>query len=131
MGTDDGLLPALIYHLAVADEWRQAVADGRDYHRSTLGKSLMEVGFIHCSFSNQVQATADLFYRGRTDVVLLAIDPARLQSSIHVESGGGEDLFPHVYGPVPVAAVVRCEVVPLLPDGRLDVARVLDPDATS
>ena len=65
-----------IFHLALVDEWRAAESTG-DYRRSTLEESLDEVGFIHCSFATQVQATADRYYRGRRDVVLLTIDPSR------------------------------------------------------
>ena len=76
--------------------------------------SLAEQGFIHCSFAEQVQATADAFFAGRTDVVLLEIDPARLGAvEVRVEPAGDPAGFPHLYGPLPVTAVVR--VLPLRP----------------
>lgn len=95
-----------IHHLALADEWAAAQASGT-YDRSTIGVSLAEEGFIHCSFPHQVEATAARFYAGRDDVVLLTIDPAQLRSAVVVEDthGSGES-FPHIYGPIPVAAVV-------------------------
>lgn len=100
----------LIYHLALEDEWSSAVSTGDDYRRSTLGRSLEQVGFIHCSFAGQVQATADRLYRGRNDVVLLSIDPALVPAEIRVESlEGGADAFPHIYGPLPVASVLAAD----------------------
>lgn len=117
------LIEDRIYHLALRHEWNDAVAAGV-YRRSTLGRSLDDVGFVHCSFPAQVQATADLFYRGRDDVVLLEIDPARVPAEIRVEEVG-DDRFPHIYGPLPVDAVVQLVNVPVDNDGRLLVGPLL------
>ena len=90
------------------------------YERSTLGRSLAEQGFVHCSFASQVGRIAELVYAGRTDVVLLRIDPDRVGHEIRVENlEGGSEGFPHIYGPVAVDAVVRADPVPLGGDGRL------------
>ena len=97
------LRPGPIYHLALREEWDAAVAEG-SYRRSTLGRSLAEEGFIHCSFAHQVEGVADLFYKGRSDVVRLTVDPSRLGSAVRVEGG-----FPHIYGPLPIEAVVDVE----------------------
>lgn len=119
--------PELIYHLALRDEWQQAVGSETGYQRSTLGASLDDVGFIHCSFAGQVQRIADLVYRSRPDVMLLTIDRSRLDAEVRVENlEGGEDLFPHIYGPLRIEAVVRAEPVPVGADCRLVVAMLLD-----
>ena len=118
---------AIIYHLALRNEWLEASEAGTEYRRSTLGASVDDVGFIHCSFANQVQRTADLFYRGRSDVVLLVIDPSHLEAELRVENlDGGEDEFPHIYAPLPIGAVIRVEPVGVDGDGTLDVARLVD-----
>ena len=109
-----------IFHLALVDEWRAAERAG-EYRRSTVEKSLDEEGFIHCSFATQVQATADRYYRGHRDVVLLTIDPSRLQAEVRVEN-----LFPHIYGPLPVDAVIRVDAVPVGPDGTLTTAALTE-----
>jgi uncharacterized protein (DUF952 family) len=71
-------------------------------------------GFIHCSTVDQYIWVANQRFRGRTDLVLLHIDPARLRSEVRYENlEGGETLFPHVYGPIPIGAVLN--VVPLRP----------------
>ena len=46
-----------IYHLAIQAEWETAVASSGPYRRSTIGRSLEEEGFIHCSYENQVEPT--------------------------------------------------------------------------
>lgn len=95
-----------LYHLALQDEWLAAVDAGGPYRRSTLGRSLDDEGFIHCSYADQVASTAAGFYAGRDDVLVLTVDPSRLEVEVRVEGG-----FPHVYGPIPLDAVV--EVQPL------------------
>ena len=125
----DAELARPIYHLALRDEWQEAVGRNEPYRRSTLGKSLEDQGFIHCSFANQVEMIADLIYRDRRDVLLLVIDPSRVQAEVRVENlEGGRHLFPHVYGALPIEAVVRVDHVPLNDDRRLAVGMLLASD---
>jgi uncharacterized protein (DUF952 family) len=68
-----------------------------------------------------VQATADRFYRGRDDVVLLEINPAQLDVEVRVEPARADSRgFPHLYGPLAIAAVVATRPLALGPDGRLE-----------
>jgi glutathione S-transferase len=102
-------LPDLIYHLAIEREWADARRAG-EYRMSTLGRTLDDEGFIHCSFEHQVRRVADLFYGERDDIVLLSIDPRGLQAELRVETPpGAAEAFPHVYGPLNLEAVVRAE----------------------
>jgi glutathione S-transferase len=110
-----------LYHLALAGHWAAASQAG-DYRVSGLGMTLESEGFIHCSFAHQVQRTADRFYRGQPDVLLLTIDPARLTAALNVESNNpGGELYPHLYGPLNLDAVVDVRRVQLRPDGRIVV----------
>jgi len=109
-----------VYHLALLADW-QAAVEGGSYRTSTLGVTLAEQGFIHCSFADQVQRVADTFFLGRDDVVVLTLDPARLTAEIKVEPVGS-DWFPHLYGPLDPAAVVGVRPLVPGPDGRLDAA---------
>ncbi len=118
--TEPGVAGPLL-HLAVAAEWERARARG-SYERSTIDTSLADEGFVHCSFAHQVQATADRYYRGRDDIVLLVVDPDRLDAEVRVEEASNGEGFPHVYGPIPVDAVTSARPVPMGPDGRLDVS---------
>lgn len=103
-----------LYHLAERAAWEQARAQG-SYQVSTLGVTLAEQGFIHCSLRHQVRRIADALFAGVDDVVLLIIDADRLDVPLRYEPGepGGED-YPHIYGPLPVAAVTAA--VPLTRD---------------
>jgi uncharacterized protein (DUF952 family) len=102
-----------LFHIALGEDWAAAEVAG-EYSVSTRGRTLAEEGFIHCSFAEQLDATAARFYADVDDAVVLRIDPERLPTPVVVEDlyGTGEE-FPHVYGPIPVAAVV--EVRPLRP----------------
>ena len=115
--------PGPLLHLAVTAEWERARVAGT-YERSTIDTTLEEEGFIHCSFPHQVQATADRYYRGRDDIVLLAVDPDLVGVEVRVEEASNGEGFPHVYGPIPVSAVTSADPVPMGPDGRLDLGRV-------
>jgi len=95
-----------IHHLALADDWAAAFATG-EYRMSTRGLTIDDVGFIHCSTRDQVESTANLFYADLDQLVLLTIDPAKVGSPIRFEppTTDSTELFPHIYGPLPVAAV--------------------------
>jgi uncharacterized protein (DUF952 family) len=98
-------LPSELVHLCSAADWRAAQKNGE--HRP---ESLAAVGFVHLSTSEQVHLPANRLYTGRTDLVLLGIDVARLTSPVRWEPGVATDpdsmVFPHLYGPLPAAAVI-------------------------
>jgi glutathione S-transferase len=105
-----------IFHLALLDEWDDAVARGGPYERSTIGASLRDVGFIHCSYEHQVPATAERFYGGRSDVVVLRIDADRVASELRDEAADGSaEVFPHLYAPLQLDAVVSVEPLRVAP----------------
>jgi uncharacterized protein (DUF952 family) len=95
-----------LFHIALPEDWVAAQTAG-SYAVSTRGRTLAEEGYIHCSFAEQVAATATRFYGDVPAVVLLRVDPDRLTSPVVVEDlvGGGE-AFPHVYGPINLDAVI-------------------------
>jgi glutathione S-transferase len=98
---------ALIYHIALDRDWRDAQAAG-EYRVSTRGRTLEEEGFIHCSDAHQVAAVANSFYTGAAGLVLLTIDSDRLSSELRYERvAGADEAFPHVHGPLDVNAVIR------------------------
>ncbi|HEY9306106.1 MAG TPA: DUF952 domain-containing protein [Mycobacterium sp.] len=115
--------PAVLVHLCPSDEWSFAKARGE-----LRPESLASVGFVHLSTPEQVHLPANRLFRDRDDLVLLHIDPGRLDAPIRWEPGLPTDpesmLFPHLYGPLPVAAVIR--VTSYLPgaDGRYAPADV-------
>jgi uncharacterized protein (DUF952 family) len=68
-----------------------------------------------------VHLPANRLYAGRADLVLLVIDPALVDVAVRWEPGAPPDplgaWFPHVYGPIPAAAVVAVHDFPLAGDG--------------
>ena len=96
-----------LLHVTTADAWADAVARG-----SYTADSLATEGFIHCSEERQLAWVVQKHFPGRTGLLLLHIDPARLDAEVKYENlEGGTELFPHVYGSIPVSAVV--DVSPL------------------
>jgi glutathione S-transferase len=91
----------VLFHLAAAAEWQEALDGGVPYERSMPGVALADVGFVHCSFAEQVEPTRRRWYADRDDLVLLTVDPDRLAADVRVEDG-----FPHVYGPLDLDAVI-------------------------
>jgi uncharacterized protein (DUF952 family) len=100
-----------LFHLTEAATWEAARAAG-EYRQSTRGVTLEQQGFIHCGLRHQVRPVAERIYADAEDLVLLTIDPEGLP--VRFEPAEGEE-FPHIYGPVPVDAVVN--VVPVTRDG--------------
>jgi len=95
----------MILHICSRDEWAKAHEAGV-YAADTLASQ----GFIHCSTEEQVHLPATALFRGRCDMLLLEIDEARLPVPITWEQGDpphpeGKP-FPHLYGTLPVDAVV-------------------------
>ena len=103
---------SLIFHIGEASAWEAARRAGL-YRVSTQGRTLDEVGFIHASHRHQVERVANAAYRRAGPLVLLTIDVDRLGVEVREESGGGVETFPHIYGPLSVAAIEAVE--PLVP----------------
>ncbi|WP_019813963.1 DUF952 domain-containing protein [Saccharomonospora saliphila] len=119
----------MILHICPEADWT-AVPDGGPYRPASLD----EAGFVHCSDPGTVHFPADRLYRGRTDLLLLRLDPARLAAPVRWEPAvppeAGAPWFPHVYGPIPLDAVAS--VHPFRPgaDGRFALPPELaTPDA--
>ena len=104
--------PRWLYHLALASDWQQARQLG-EYRISTRGQSLEQVGFIHASYVDQLEGTHERFYADLSDLRLLVIDPTRLEANgieVRPEAAPGSgELFPHLYGPLPLDAVCLVE----------------------
>ncbi|MGU3294417.1 DUF952 domain-containing protein [Williamsia sp. M5A3_1d] len=105
-----------VVHLCPKPDWIRASSHGR-----LEPESLSTVGFIHLSDLSNVHIPADAVFAGRTDLVLLEIDPERVPADIVWEEGDPPHpdgiLFPHLYGPLPVTAVIRVHDYQPRPDG--------------
>jgi uncharacterized protein (DUF952 family) len=92
----------MILHITSRAEWEKAKNLGT--YRSD---SLASEGFIHCSTAAQVIGSANRFFKGRSDLVVLSINPDRVKSEIHYEGADANNLFPHIYGELNIDAVLQ------------------------
>lgn len=104
----------VIYKICDVALWREAERDGV-FHGAAID---IADGFIHFSTPEQVAETAQKHFSGRSDLMLIAVDPARLGAALRWEPSRGGALFPHLYSPLPLSAVVRAEPLPAASDGR-------------
>lgn len=108
------MIERVIYHMCRAEEWAQAASAG-SYPGSSQD---VDDGFIHFSTAAQVVESAAKHRAGQTGLVLLAVDAEALGAALWWEPARGGQLFPHLYGELPVSAVLRVDPLPLGPDGR-------------
>jgi uncharacterized protein (DUF952 family) len=101
-GVNSGKAMNWIFHITPRSHWEQAQQAG-----SYRADSLDTEGFIHCSTPAQVVRVADLFYRGQSGLVLLCIDPERLNAELIYEEVEEKQRFPHLYGALNLDAVVQ------------------------
>ncbi len=104
----------IIYHMCRAEEWTQASSTGA-YSGSSQDAG---DGFIHFSTAAQVIESAAKHRAGQTGLVLLTVDAERLGAALRWEPARGGQLFPHLYGGLPVDSVLRVDPLPLGPEGR-------------
>jgi uncharacterized protein (DUF952 family) len=99
----------MIVHITTPAEWDKAQREG-----AYTAPSLATEGFIHCSKTEQVVETGNLFFKGQQGLILLRIDEDKLQPECRWEDPAGnhgtaddrqQELFPHIYGPVNLDAV--------------------------
>ncbi len=104
----------ILYKICPAALWRDAEREGC-FRGSEVD---LRDGFIHFSTAAQVQDTAAKHFAGADDLLLVSVDPARLGRRLKWEPSRGGALFPHLYGPLDLAAVVRVVPLPLGANGH-------------
>jgi len=103
----------IIYKIVPEELWRRAEVAG---HFTGAPVDLAD-GFIHFSNARQVRETAARHFAGKTGLLLVAVDAELLGSRLRHEVSRGGDLFPHLYGPLPISAVRWARSLPLASDG--------------
>jgi uncharacterized protein (DUF952 family) len=105
---------ARLYKICPAPLWRVAERDGI-FRGSEVD---LRDGFIHFSTAGQVAETAAKHFAGQADLLLIAVDGDRLGGALKWEPSRGGALFPHLYGPLPLRAIIKIVPLPLGSDGR-------------
>lgn len=104
---------SLIYKICAAAAWAEAERAGA-FDGAPVD---LADGFIHFSTAAQARDTAAKHFAGRRDLLLVAVEADRLGQALRWEPSRGGALFPHLYGTLPLSAVVSVQPLPLGPDG--------------
>lgn len=107
-----------IYKICPASAWREAERQGVYTGSADDARD----GFIHFSTAAQVRETAAKHFSGQDKLLLVAVDAEVLGSALRYEPSRRGDLFPHLYGALPLAAVRWVEPLPVGVDGAHDFA---------
>ena len=113
-------MPDPIYKIAEREIWDAARAAGR--LDGTAGD--LADGYIHFSTADHLRETLERHYAGRTGLVLITIDPTRLGEALRWEPSRGGALFPHLYAPLPMTAVIAERVLDARADGGFDLPEI-------
>ena len=116
----------MILHLLSREAWAEAQARGQ-----LVAPSVATEGFAHCSTEHQMVDVANKYYSGANNMVLLSIDPTKLTSQLKFEPPAHldgtpalphEPMFPHIYGPINLDAVIDVIDFPCGPNGEFVAA---------
>lgn len=107
--------PDVAFKILSRADWRAALAEGR-YDGSAVDRA---DGYIHLSAADQLEATAAKHYAGQADLMLVEVDLTALGDALIWEPSRGGALFPHIYGPLPVAAARAARALSVTADGRM------------
>ena len=92
-----------IFHITEQSTWQEA-----KHNTFYEGDTLSVDGFIHCCLFEQIVDVLLNWFKWKHDVVILEIDPGILLSPVKYENlEGGLEMFPHVYGPINLDAVIN------------------------
>ena len=79
-------------------------------------------GFVHGSFTRQLDGTLALHFAGARQVELLLLHPARLGAALRLEASRGGEAFPHVYRALRPDDVLARVGLPRTGDGRFETS---------
>lgn len=103
----------LIYKIVPSALWQQAREEGV-FRGAAID---LTDGYIHFSTAQQARETAARHFAGVEGLLLVAVDPQNLGDALKFEFSRGGDLFPHLYGALPLSAIAWEKPLPLGPDG--------------
>lgn len=109
-----------IYKIAKRTDWDAARVEGE------LKGTPVDLadGYIHFSTAAQLAETLSKHYGGQSGLVIATIDPDLLPQKLKWEPSRGGQLFPHLYVPLPMAAVIAERALDAGPDGGFDLPEI-------
>jgi len=93
-----------IFHVVLPEKWAEAA--NRGFYAA---ESLAAEGFIHCSFAEQLDDVLKRYYSDASRVTILEIDPRKLMAMVVEEQSTNNEVYPHIFGPINIDAVVGVE----------------------
>ena len=103
----------MILHITTRKQWDKAISEG-----IYTDSSLEEEGFIHCSTEQQILESANRYYHGRSDLLLLCISSSKIKAPILYEDSYQKgEVYPHIYGSLNLDAVLQTFDFPANSDG--------------
>ena len=107
----------MILHITIRKQWEEAISLGI-YTDSSLAKE----GFIHCSTQQQILRSANRYYHGRSDLLLLCISLNKIKAPIIFEDSYQKgEAYPHIYGSFNLDAVIHAFDFPTNTDGSFSL----------
>lgn len=94
-----------IYHIVLPEIWEAVKLNSTYTH-----DSLEIEGFIHCSYDHQLDGVIERYYSSAPELVILKLDVNKLTSKLVSEPSTGGEVYPHIYGPINLDAVVEAKV---------------------
>ena len=105
----------MLYHITTPEDWAEA-----EIKKVYQPPSLTTDGFIHLSTDKQLLLSANKFYRGKADLLVVAINEKRLEADLRFEPADN-DSYPHLYGPLNLDAVDEVVNLPVGASGDFEV----------
>lgn len=103
----------MIYKIVPATLWQDALNTG-EFKGASID---LTDGYIHLSTAEQAPGTAARYFAGQAGLLLVAIDAEKLGDKLVYEASPGGTLFPHLYAPLSLDAVLWAKPLPLGADG--------------
>ena len=115
-------MTGIIYKIVPAELWAEAETAG-----VFCGAPIdIADGYIHFSTGAQARRTAELYFKGQDTLLLVAIDGGKLGDALKYEASRGGDLFPHLYAPLALDAVLWKQPMSMRDDGLHDFPEGID-----
>lgn len=104
-----------VYKIVDQASWEEASGQGV-YRGAPIDHA---DGFIHLSTKGQVMETARRHFAEEEGLLLVAVSVDAIAADLKWEPSRGGDLFPHLYGDLPLEAVRWVKKLPLSPAGHI------------
>ena len=106
----------MIYHLTLPEYWEPALETGQYEHPTYKTE-----GFIHCSTKEQLYRSAAKHFSDKDEILVLFLVEKRIKDKLRWEAAKSGELFPHIYGTIPVETVESVRMLIRKSDGEYEL----------